>query len=139
MGCKVALVVVAEVFGSATFMPPTSHVRLLVIAQDAIMRVHLGLCKGESFLCKIVHLVLCLLGAVAVHATNTGVSRVDAVASSDLANSLANFTESLDALCNGAHRLLCRERVNFHLSPREVKIGQDENVMQCNAVQPVRD
>ena len=94
--------------------------------------------KDKSFLCKVVHLGLCLLGAVAVHTTNTSVSRVDAVATGDLADGLADLTEALDALCNGAHRLFCRERVDLGLGTRNIVIGQEQDVMQCNAVQPVR-
>jgi hypothetical protein len=61
------------------------------------------------------HLGLGILGAVAVHTANTGVSRVNAVATSDLADGLADLTEPLDALCNGAYRLFCRERVDLGL------------------------
>ncbi len=82
---------------------------------------------------RIVHLGLCLLGAVAVHTTDTSVSRVDAVAASDLADGLADFTESLDALCNGAHRLFCRERVDLGLGTREV-IDRAGCRMSCSAM-----
>jgi len=93
--------------------------------------------EDESFLREIIHLGLGLLGAVAVHTTDTGVSRVDAVAAGDLANGLSNLTEALDALCNGAHRLFCRERVDLGLSARDIVIGQEQDVVQCNAVTPV--
>ena len=94
---------------------------------------------GESLLGKIVHLDLGLLRAVAVHTTDTRVSRMDAVATSDLTNSLTNLTEPLDTLCNRAYRLFRSERIDLGLCAREIQVGQDQDVMQCNAVQPVRD
>ena len=93
--------------------------------------------KDKSFLCKVVHLGLCQLGAVPVHTPDTGVARVDRFATGDLADGLADLTESLDPLCNGAYRLFCRERVDLGLGARNIEIGQDQDIMQCNAVTPV--
>ena len=77
--------------------------------------------------------------AVAVHTTDTGVPRVDAVATGDLADGLADLTESLDPLCNRAHRLFCRERVDLGLGARDIEVGQDQDIVQCNAVTAVRE
>ena len=93
--------------------------------------------EDESFLREVVHLGLGLLGAVPVHAADTGVPRVDAVATGNLADGLADLTEALDALCNGAHRLFCRKRVDLGLGARDIVVRQEQNVVQCNTVTPV--
>ncbi len=87
----------------------------MVVADNRDHEVRLWLGKGKSFLGKIVHLGLGLLGAVPVHTADPGVPRVDAVATGDLANGLAYLTETLDALCNGSYRLFSRERVDLGL------------------------
>ena len=79
-------------------------------------------------------MVLACSETVPVHTTDAGVPRVDAVATGDLADGLGNLTESLDPLCNGAHRLFCRERVDLGLGARNIEIGQEQDVVQCNAV-----
>jgi hypothetical protein len=62
---------------------------------------------------------------------------VDSFATGDLTDGLTDLTESLDPLCNSSYRLFCRERVDLGLSARNIEIGQDQDIMQCNAVQPV--
>jgi hypothetical protein len=52
---------------------------------------------------------------------------------------LAYLTESLDPFCNGPDGLFCREWVDLGLGARDIEIGQDQDIMQCNAVQPVRE
>ena len=111
----------------------------MVCADDRDHELSLGMGKDESFLCEVVHLDLGLLGDVAVHAADPGVSRVDAVATGDLADGLRDLTEPLDALCNAAHRLFRRERVDLDLGARDIEVGQDQDIVQCNAVAPVRE
>ncbi len=88
--------------------------------------------KRDSFLGKIVHLDLCLLGAVSVHTADTGVARVNCLSTGNLANSLSNFTEPLDAFGNAAYRLFRCERVDLGLSARYIEVGQDQDIVQCN-------
>ena len=49
----------------------------------------------------------------------------------------ADLTEPLDAFGNAAHRLFWGERVDLGLSARNIEVGQDQDIMQCNAVTTV--
>ena len=81
---------------------------MLVVADNRDHEVCLLVGKDKSFLGKVVHLGLCLLGAVAVHATDPGVARVDRFSTGDLANGLGDFTDPLDAFGNSCAPALLR-------------------------------
>ena len=71
--------------------------------------------RGSPSLARSYILVLAVSETVPVHTTDTGVARVNCFATGNLTDGLADLTEALDALCNGADRLFCRERVDLGL------------------------
>ena len=82
------------------------------------MRSIWGFARVSPSLARSYILVFACSETVAVHTADAGVPRVDAVAAGDLADGLADLTEPLDPLCNGADGLFCRERVDLDLGAR---------------------
>ncbi len=111
---------------------------VLHVLDDREHELHLLVGKDEAFLRKVGHFLLCQVAYVAVHPADPRVRRVDSLSACDGSNGLSDLADADDPRCNAPDRLLLAERVDLRLRPRYVKVREDKDVVQGDAVEAVR-
>ncbi len=107
---------------------------VLHVFDDLEHEFHLLVGKDEAFLRQVGHLLLCPWAHVAVHPTNPWVGGVNRLAACNGSNGLSDLADAEDPLRNAPERLLLGERVDLRLRPRDVKVREDQDVVQGMAV-----
>lgn len=111
---------------------------VLHVPDDREHELHLLVGKDEAFLRQVGHLLLCQGAHVAVHPADPWVGGMDRLAACDGSNGLSDLADADDPLRNAPDRLLLGERVDLRLRPRDVKVWEDQDVVQGDAVEAVR-
>jgi hypothetical protein len=113
--------------------PPVLHV-----PDDIEHEFHLLVGKDKAFLRQVGHLQLCQRTYVAVHPADSRVGGVDRLAACDGSDGLCDLADADDPRSNAPERLLLAERGDLRLRPRDVKVREDQDVVQGVAVEAVR-
>ena len=120
-------------WGWQSCFPPTSAQSLFwKLRRTAIMKSICAWARTSPSLARSYILVFACGEQCLYIPPTRGIARVDSFSTGNLANGLTDLAEPLDALCNGAHRFLGSERVDLGVSARNIQVGQDQDVMQCD-------
>ena len=112
--------------------PPVLHV-----PDDIEHELHLLVGKDETFLSQVGHLLLCQGAHVVVHPADPRVGGMDSLAACDGSNCLSDLADAEDPLHNAPEWLLLSERGDLRLRSRDVKVREDQDVVQGDAVEAV--
>ena len=111
---------------------------VLHVPDDLEHEFHLLVGKDEALFRQVSHLLLCQGAHVAVHPANPRVGGVDRLAACDGSNGLSDLADADDPRCNAPDRLFLGKRIDLRLRPRNVKVREDQDVVQGDAVEAVR-
>jgi len=130
--------VVAERLGNRDLLARNvGELPVLHVPDDLEHELHLLVGKDEAFLRQVGHLLLCPVAHVSVHPADPRVGGVDRLAACDGSNGLPDLADADDPRRNAPERLLLGERVDLRFRPWDVKVREDQDVVQGDAVEAV--